>query len=165
MISRRIVIAASAALALLTLSACGGGQATGPSRADYIARAERICRDTTAQAAPLLRRFAAGAASLNATSARKLAPVGERIHALASAYIARLRALPQPAADRAKIARFLSLSREVIDGLGQAATALSAGHTVEVLGTLQGVQATANDANAAAVAYGLRDCAKVLAIG
>ncbi len=163
---RRVVLGLSAALALPMLSACGGGgRPAGPSRADYIAHADRVCRDTRARSAPLLRRFAAGAASLDAASARRLAPLGRHIHALAQAYLARLRALAPPEGDRDAVGHFLSLSGAVVDELGHAAVALAAGHPLDVLATLRDAQLGAKDANAAAAAYGFSDCATVLSLG
>lgn len=162
---RRSALAASPILIALALGACGGGHKTTSDRDAYIARADGICRETSVRAGPLLRRLAVGAASLTPASARGLAPLGRRVHQIAGAYIARLSALSPPAADRAEIARFVSLSRQVIDAIGGASAALSAGRTTQALATLQRVQATAGAADAAAAAYGFDDCATVLAIG
>lgn len=163
--SCRIVTAlAAAALACLSLSACGGGEQAGVTRAQYITRADRICHATRVEAAPMLRRLAAGAGSLDAVSLRRLAPLGRRIHALATGYLTRISALRQPAGDHDEIERFLSPSRQAVDAIGNAAAAAAAGHAVETLGTLQQAQAAANEANAAAAAYGLSECQRVLTL-
>lgn len=164
--SHPLAIVTAAALILGVLSGCGGdGADEGPTRAQYAARADRICRETSAQAAPLLRRLAAGVSGLTADRARALAPVGTRVHALARDYVQRLSALEQPPDDRDEIATFLSRTRQVVDAIGRSAAALSAGRTVEALGTLQATQSAAAEANGAAAGLGLDGCASVLTIG
>lgn len=162
--SRALAIVTSAALLVGGLAACGGGD-EGPSHDEYVAGADRICRTTSARAAPLLRRLAAGASGLTAARARALAPVGERVHAMGQDYLAKLSALEQPQADREQIAAWLARTRKVVDSIGSSAAALSAGRVVEALGTLQATQTTASEANAAASDLGLYDCATVLSIG
>lgn len=157
--------ALAAVLVTTVIAGCGGSSSSGPSRAAYVARADRLCRDTRAQAAPLLRQLVAGATTLDAAGARRLAPLGARVHALARTYVTQLEALPRPQADRATLDRFVTGSRATVDGLGAAAAALSAGNLVQALAQLQAVQDTATEANAAAAAYGLEDCATVLTLG
>jgi len=162
---RTVTALVAAALACLSLGACGGREQAGVTRAQYIVRADRICHATRVQAAPMLRRLAAGAGSLDAASVRRLAPLGRRIHTLATGYLGRMSALRQPAGDNAEIERFLSATRRAADAIGKAAAAAAAGHAVEALGALQQAQSAANDANAAAAAYGLGECARVLTLG
>lgn len=160
--SRRVLIAGALVLAV---GGCGGGGDKGPTHAQFVARADRICREAAVQARPSLLQLSTGLTSISPASVRRLAPAGERLHAVSRAYLARLGALERPSADNARIERFLALSRQVSDAIGRAATAAGAGRTVEALATLQGVQQTARDANAAAADYGLRACARLLPAG
>lgn len=163
--SRAAAIVMSAILLLGGLGACGGDEDEGPTRAEFAARADRICAETSAQASPLLRRLVAGAPGLTAARARRLAPVGAEVHELAGAYVRRLAALERPEDDRDEIAAWLVRTQEVVDAIGRSAAALAAGRSVEALGTLQATQTTAAEANAAASDLGLDDCSQVLTVG
>ena len=162
--SRRVIV--GTALVSVSLGACGGGGGgSGVTRAQYITRADQICRATAAEAAPLLRQLVQRAGSLSPASVHRLAPLGMRIHTLAVAYLDRISALPQPSKDAGEINRFLRPSRQAVDTIGQAAGAAKAGNMLQALGLLREAQGAANAANAAAGAYGLSDCATVLSLG
>jgi hypothetical protein len=149
--------------ALVALAGCGGSG--GPTKAQYIARADPICASARAQAQPIIAQLAAAAGSLDAASARRLAPAVSRLHSVGVSYLARLRALQQPSGDRAAIDDFLRPSAQVVDAVGTAASALAAGDTVRALAQLQQIQPLALDANAAEQRYGLRQCGSVLSVG
>ena len=161
----RVLAILSACAAVLALEACGGGKQPSVDKQDYIARADRICRQTSNEAAPLLRQLASAAPNLTPALARRLAPKVDRLHALGSDYIAKLSALQRPSEGTDVLLRFLDLSRQVVDAIGQARSALAGGRPVEVLGTLSSMQGAAAGANAAASAYGMHDCATVLSVG
>jgi hypothetical protein len=152
------------ALALFP-SGCGGGT-KGPSKADYIARADRICLTTKTQITPLVRQLASAASgSVSAAQARRLAGVVSRLHTMGAGYLASLQRLDQPSGDRAQIQRFLKASREVVDALGRATSELRAGNVTGALALLQAGAPTAEGANAAAQAYGFEQCVSVLPSG
>ena len=165
-ISRALAGLALIALLAGGLAACGGGgdEDEGPTRAQYIARADRVCRDTTTQARPLLRRLVTAASGLTPPPARTLAPVGREVHELARGHLARLRAIEQPQDERTAIAAWLKQTQAVVAAIGRSAAALSAGRRAEAFGTLQATQTSASQANAAASDLGLSDCATVLSI-
>lgn len=156
---------ASLLVLALVASGCGGGT-KGPSKADYIARADRICLTTKTQTAPLVRQLAdAASGSVSAARARRLAGVLGQLHTMGAGYVASLQRLDQPSGDRAEIQRFLAASREVVDALGQATSELRAGNVTGALALLQAGTPTAERANAAAQAYGFKQCVSVLPSG
>jgi hypothetical protein len=160
---RANLISAVALSSLLALAGCGGS--SGPSKSQYVAKADGICKAAQTQTAPLINEVAAGAASLvsgGARSARQLATVLERLHSLAAGSLAQLRALRQPSGDHAAIERFLTPFASEVDAIGQAATALDGGQAPQALAHLEQVQPTAQQVTSAAQAYGLRQCASVI---
>lgn len=165
MFGRTAMVLVTATVVSLSPAACGTREQAGVTRAQYIARADRICRATHARAAPLLRRLAARAGTLDAAGLPRLAPLGRRVHEIASRYLLAISRLEQPPGDRDEIGRFLAPSRQAVAAIGEAAAAASAGRPVEVLGRLQEAQTAAAAANAAGAAYGFSDCARALTLG
>ncbi|MFI4985493.1 MAG: hypothetical protein ACHP93_04140 [Solirubrobacterales bacterium] len=156
-------ITAGAVGGLLVLAGCGGS--SGPSKAQYVAKADAICTTAHTQTAPLIQQVTAAGASLasgGAPSARRLATVVRRLHDVAASGLARLRALRQPSGDHAAIERFLAPLASVVDAIGQAATALGSGQAPQALGLLQQVQPVAQQVTSAAQTYGLQQCGSVL---
>jgi hypothetical protein len=126
------------ALALLTVTGCGSSgtktvtvATSTPSAATtttatitktkFIARADPICRESGEKMKPLLDR----AKNLRGESEAKEAPaVIRHLVTIQRAFVARLRALPEPPADRAVISKMLAaLDESATDGkkLGEAA--------------------------------------------
>jgi hypothetical protein len=158
-VSRASVIAAATAGGLLILTGCGGSG--GPSKSQYIAKADAVCATAHTQTAPLIGQVAAAGASLAsgaAGAARRLAAAVQRLHEVAAGGLAQLRALRQPSGDHAAIERFLTPLASVVDAIGQAATVLGSGQAPQALGLLQQVQPVARQVTSAAQAYGLREC-------
>lgn len=159
-------ITAVAVSGLLALAGCGGS--SGPSKAQYVAKADAICTTAHTQTAPLIQQVAAAGASLAsggagaASGARRLASVVQRLHDVAAAGLAQLRALRQPSGDHAAIERFLTPLASVVDAIGQAATALGSGQAPQALALLQQVAPVAQQVASAAQAYGLTQCGSVV---
>ncbi|HEX4109251.1 MAG TPA: hypothetical protein VHX88_14035 [Solirubrobacteraceae bacterium] len=150
-----------AVLAALAISACGSSHhASGPTRAQYISSADAICSNAQGQVTPLLHKLETGATSLSANS-RQLAATAEKLHTLAAGYLARLSALPRPSADKTELAGIVTLTDEVVNTIGQGASALAAGNTVAALATLASAESAASTADKALHAYGLTSCAAV----
>ncbi len=149
---------------VLLLAGCGGGGGgAGPSKAAYIARADRICATARMQGGPLVSQLTAAAAgSLSAGSAAKLAGVVEQLHGIEARALTQLRGLSQPSGDHDAIERFLAPSGQVVDAMANAQAALSRGDVTSALGLLQQTQATAQQAKAAADSYGFKQCGLVL---
>jgi hypothetical protein len=166
-VRRARLITAVAVSGLLALAGCGGGG--GPSKSQYIARADAICQAAQSQTAPLIQQITAAGASLvsgGAPSARRLATAVQRLHDVAAGSLAQLRALRQPSGDHGAIERFLTPLASVVDAIGQAATALGSGQAPQALALLQQVQPVAQQVASAAQVYGLRQCGSVvLALG
>ena len=97
-----------------------------------------------------------------ASSARRLAKVVQRLHAVAADGLAKLQALRQPSGDHAAIERFLTPLATVVDAIGQAAAALRSGQAPEALALLQRAQPVSQQVTGAAQAHGLRQCESVV---
>ena len=151
---------------MLLLVGCGSSSSSsGPTKAQYVAKADAICSAAGAKTAPLISKLVAGGASLasgSASGARELAPVLAKLHDEAAASLAQLRALKQPKGEAAKIESYLSPLTNVVAAAGQAAASLRAGQAAPALGLLGQVQSDAQQATSAAQAYGVAPCGSVL---
>jgi hypothetical protein len=144
------------------LAGCGG---SGPTKAEYTAKANTICRGASTHTVPLVGRLTSAAGSLSAAdpaAARRLAGTLEQLHTVAATTLAQLQALAQPAGDRAAIERFSSSLAVVAETLRTTATAGGAGQPRETLAQLEATAADAGRMASAAGAYGLNECATLL---
>jgi hypothetical protein len=165
-VSRRpaSIFASLAISGLLALSACGGGGG-GPDKSAYIGKANAICQRASTQTGPLIKQVTSLAGSLTSggsSTARQLAATLSGLHTAAAGYLAQLQRLKQPSGDRAAIKRFLTPLAQVVDAIGKAAAAVASGQLPAALGLLQQAAPVAQDATAAARAYGMRQCETVL---
>ena len=85
------------------------------------------------------------------------------MHTAAAGSLAQLQRLKQPSGDHAAIERFLTPLGRVVDAIGKAAVAVGSGQVPAALGLLEQAGPVAEDATAAAQAYGMRQCETVLA--
>jgi hypothetical protein len=141
------------------LAGCGS---SGPTKAEYTAKANAICRGASTQTVPLVGRLTSAAGSLSATdpaTTRELAGTLERLHTVAATTLAQLQALARPAGDRAAIERFSSSLAVVAETLGKTATAAGAGQLRETLAQLEATAPAAGQMASASKAYGLNECA------
>jgi len=149
----------------LALGACGSGSSS-PSKSEYVARADAICRAARAQTLPLIRSAASSAAELlksgSPAAAHTLAPELSRLHAIAAGDLARLQHIQQPSGDHAAIERFLRPLRSGVETVAEAGVHLSKGETEQALAGLTFLQATASQVASSARAYGLSGCEDVL---
>ena len=151
-------------VAAFAIGACGGGGGGGPTKADYIARADKICRAAHKSAVPLIAQLTSAGTSLNPAAARKLAAVADRLHSIQAGYLAQLRALEQPSGDKKTIEAFLTPAGQVVGGIGNAAGSLSRGDVTTTLGLLAQAQGAGAEAKNAADAYGFKECGAALAL-
>src|ERR1019366_4917001 len=96
----KLLAAAGLAGGVLVLAGCGGS--SGPSKAQFVAKADAICKTTQAQITPLVNEIAAAGAKLltgAASATRQVATVVQHLHSVAAGSLAKLRALAQPNAD------------------------------------------------------------------
>jgi hypothetical protein len=166
-VPRRRAHALALLLTAAALAGCGGGSAAhGPTRAGYIAKADAICRSAHAQTNQLISKIKALAPALliGGTAAAPSAPgLVAQLHTVAAADLARLRALAQPSADRAAIAKFLDPLASIVSAMGKALADLRAGHAVDAAARFSNAIPTAQAVRSAAVAYGFKDCPSLLA--
>ena len=154
-------------LTAAALAGCGGGgsAAHGPTRAAYIAKADRICRSAHAQTNALISKIKALAPTLliGGTAAAPSAPgLVAQLRSVAAADLARLRALPQPSGDHAAIAKFLDPLASVVSALGKALADLRAGHALDAAALFSDAIPTAQAVRSAASVYGFKNCPSLL---
>jgi hypothetical protein len=151
----------------LLLAGCGSSSGTpsGPTKAQYVAKADAICKAAGEKTAPLISKLEAGGAALLSASpaaARQLSTVVGGLHEDGSSALAQLRALKQPTGEKTAIESFLSPLSNVVSATGQAASSLGSGQGSAALGLLAEVQAEAQKATKAADAYGVQPCGSVV---
>jgi hypothetical protein len=159
------IFALLAITGVLALSGCGGGGG-GANRSAYVTKANAICRRASSQTGPLIKQVTSLAGSVmsgSSSTARQLAGTLSRLHTVAAGSLVQLERLKQPSGDRAAIKRFLTPLAQVVDAIGKAAAAVGGGQLPAALGLVQQAGPVAQDATAAAQAYGMRQCETVLA--
>jgi hypothetical protein len=157
---RTLVSLAVGSLVLLT--GCGSSS---PTRAQYVASADTICRSAAAQTAPVVAQVTSAAAALSSTgqsAGRQLVSGLQSLHAITRSSLAKLRALAQPASGRATIQRFLSGYESLSVALGRAATAASNGAPQQALAQLREALSASYAMGSAARAADLSRCASPL---
>jgi hypothetical protein len=157
----RAATAAALVFALL-LAACGGS--SGPSKTDYIVRADKVCRAARAEALPLVKELTAGGLSLSRGQAEALAATARRLHATEASYLAQLRALDVPSGDKDDVDKFLTPTGQVVTAIDVAAAALARGDVATTASLLGQAQAAGLEARNAADAYGFKNCGGALAL-
>lgn len=158
-------MAALAAAGLLALASCGS---SGPTKSQYVAKANAICASARTQTTPLIRQLTAAAVGLAspganaARSARQMASAVGRLQSVSARELSQLRKLQQPSGDHAAIERFLTPLAGLVDAIGRAGAALRGGQPQRALAQLAEVQPTSQQVTRAANAYGMRQCGSVL---
>jgi hypothetical protein len=144
------------AAALLLAAACSGGGTSGSasggsglSRAQYVARAGRICHSYQRRISALKR----------TTDLAQLALQGRRAVALESAELAELRRLAPPPADRQAVARMLSSLRGAIAAANALVSSAQAGDAAAVSAAAADLRARLSDTARLARPFGLDACA------
>jgi predicted small lipoprotein YifL len=165
----RAVPALLAVAGLLMLAGCGS---SGPSKSQYVAKADAICQAAQTQITPLIEQVGASAVTLSSATrsakliaAKQLSTALQRLHSVTAAYLEQLQKLEQPSGAHDAIERFLTPFATVVGAIGQAATTL--GGTQAMQGTrafvlLGQIQPDVQQVTSAAQAYGLKHCATVL---
>jgi hypothetical protein len=151
----------------LALAACGGGSAnsattaSGPTKAQYVASTTGICKSAQAQLTPLIGKLTAAVPQIltgGESAAAKIVPAVQKLYAVASSGLGKLRALPKPAGDDAAIAKFLTPLAAIVDSIGTVASGLKKGQGAQALAQLQADETLARQVTSAAKRYGLRQC-------
>jgi hypothetical protein len=153
-------------VALAVLAGCGSSSSSAPTKAEYVAKADAICKAAGEKTAPLVTKLesSAGAiASGSATVAREVAPVLVKLHEVGASSLSQLRALKEPTGEKAAIEKYLSPLTNVVAAAGQAASSLGAGQPSAAFGLLAQVESDAQQATSAAGAYGVAPCGSVVA--
>lgn len=159
------LLSVCAAAALVpALAACGSSSSGGPSKAQYVAKADAICNAASTKTAALISKIAAAGPALgsgSAKAAREIAPTVKQVHEEGAASLSQLRALKQPKGDKKAIEGFVVPLTNIDAAISQAASSLSAGKASTALAQLANVQADAEGEISAAHAFGVARCAGV----
>jgi len=146
----------------LALAACGS---SGPSKSEYIAKANPICESARAQTGPLIQevtKAAVGLAKGQASAVAQLSSGIGALHAIAVSAQEKLEKLKQPSGAHAAIEKFLKPFSEVVDSLAQAATMFGKGQAQQGFALLEQIRPASQLATSGAQAYGLTQCQTVL---
>lgn len=152
--------------ALAAALAITGCASSAPTQAQYVGRANAICRTASARTVPLVRQLTAAAAALSsgqASPAREATGALQGLHTTTSSTLAELRGLQQPTTGSATIKGFLGALETVDAALGRAATAAERGQFRQALAQLQAAAPAAQRTATAAGTYGMTQCATLFA--
>jgi hypothetical protein len=141
--------------ALLLVTVVAAAQAGEVSRADYTAAVEPICKANTEANKKILRGVKAKvkAGKLN-VAAGQFASAAKALRKT----LAELKAVPQPAADSAKLAKWLSYVKAEADLFGQTAGKLAAGNKIGAQAMVVRLVHNANLANNQVLAFEFTYC-------
>jgi hypothetical protein len=134
----------------LLLAACGGGG--GLSKAEYVARANAICRAAAQQVAAL---DAPGQSDV-----AQLPKVAGEVVAVQRKALDRLKAIKAPKADRTEIAKWIALVDQTIDQAEVSAKSQRSGDITRAMAANLNGAALDKRADELARAYGLRGCVR-----
>jgi hypothetical protein len=134
----------------LLLTACGGGG--GLSKAEYVAKANAICREAAAKVATL---DAPGQSDV-----AHLPKVAGEVVAVQRKALDRLQAIKAPKEDRAEIARWIALVDQTIDQAEVSARSQRSGDITRAIAANLNGAALDKRADQLARSYGLRRCVR-----
>jgi len=143
------------------LAACGSGHpataVSATTRAQFIVRADAVCKASEARLAPVL---TTEASALSGKSPNALAggEALDKARAIIRAGIAALRALPEPDADRAVLGQLFGAVGHEADALGTLATDYREKKTSAVATAENQVTAYSAQYRAIAARYGFKRC-------
>ena len=145
---------------LALVAGCGGGEEARLSRADYVAQANKICRDSDAEIARLARAEAERieAPVSKAERERLQLVVLEKATPIARRHIDRLGALKPPEEDEDRLRPMVDRLREATDLFGRFAAALRSDDEQELMRLTRRFGAIASDTRRVVQEYGLTDC-------
>lgn len=159
------LLSVCAAAALIPgLAACGSSSSGGPTKEQYVAKADAICNAASTKTAALISKIAAAGPALasgSAKAAREIAPTVRQVHEQGAASLAELRALKQPKGDKKAIEGFVVPLTNIVAAIREAASSLSAGQASTALAHLANVQADVEREISAAHAFGVARCGGV----
>jgi hypothetical protein len=152
-------MASGAVLSALALGACGGssGQfasssAPAPTKAQFVARADQLCRTQNTRLAPLSHRLA------NATSPKDVVALLNQERTEVQAGIAALRAIPEPAADHRAIAGIIAQPASELTVVAKTAADLQHGDTTAFQTDAAQLKTVHQNYEHLAQSYGLHYC-------
>lgn len=160
--NRRTWVATLGATAALSLAGCGGGGSgdsdKAPSKTQFIARADAICRETKAAQAPFTKKVRA---LPDRTDIKRVAPLLEGALGESRKGLERLRALPAPKADRELLDRYFTAAERLLEAHKRLADAAKASDKPASQQVAAATQALSDDERQRGGDYGLNDCNSV----
>jgi hypothetical protein len=133
---------------VLFLVACGGGG--GATKADYVRRANAVCRDAAKQVAELT--------TASRENVRDTAKAAAKVVEAQRAALERIRAIKPPKQDRAEIAKWIALVDQTIDQAELSARSQKYGDITRAVTANVNGAALDRRADELAREYGLRAC-------
>jgi hypothetical protein len=141
----------------------GGGGGSGPTKARYIAQADRICRAARAKLIPVQAKIvAASKGSDPAVVFRRYAALTGRAASVYSGALGQIQALDAPPADQAQVDRLEMLIAQIVDIMRQNSAAAAAQDTARLKSLNVEASGVASAYRSAAKAYGFRDCGRTV---
>jgi hypothetical protein len=160
--ARALLAGALVACALL-VTACGGDskQEKGPSRKQYVAEVDALCRQVTLRSRPINRRLQAlaDASGTFASRLRKAAPLLRRTYDAQSGKLERFKRIEAPVADRARIKELTVAAEAALKDLHDALPAAQRGDLPPIIDLVTDASGARGRAERLGADYGLReDC-------
>lgn len=153
--SRIKSVAFGAVTAAALLLVAQAGLATEQTRESYTAQVEPICKASSEANGRILKGVQ------GEIKAGKLKPAANRFSRAATALkktLGKLRAVPQPPADTAKLTKWLSYIKTEVELLERTAAKLKAGKKTGALEMAVRLKATINQANNQVLAFEFKEC-------
>jgi len=158
------VVAAVVIVLVIVLSG-GSGHGSGPTKAQYLAKADAICQTTASRMNPLIASAKSGAVGLltgSSGAAAQLAPIFKKLQSATASGLAQLQALKQPSGDHAAIEAFLTPLAAVVTAVGDATADLRAGNSAKAVQLFEQTLSIAPQVTSAAQAYGYMQCSQLV---
>lgn len=137
-------------MSTLLVCGCGGSTGMGPTKGEFVTRANAFCAVTLRSAASIKAPKSAG----------ELLPFSERASSIVSKLVSELKAVTPPSNLRVAYSRFLATSSHEAQILNELEQALRVGSTARAHTALQALNSDA--ANEEAKALGLTECARTV---
>jgi hypothetical protein len=154
---------APALAAAVLLAGCGGGHKS-PSRAQFIARADRICADTNAQY-PAIERTLKSVLGTSSPDLQAGADALVRARRLGERGLARLRALLVPHGDEARISSMWAAVEDEVAAIGRLANGVRRNDPKLATPAQTDILTAAQRYKDIASGYGFRECGTHITVG
>jgi hypothetical protein len=155
--SKNLGAAAAAALALVGVSGLAASAAAA-TKAQYIPKADAICRASETRVKPLEAQYKKAIAQNTTTGFKEGARILNRVASLDSSGLAKVRAMPKPAGDGKAINKIWAASEKNVSTTRRAATALSQQNATAIKADAAALKQSTAKYKQLARAFGFKVC-------